>query len=69
MRFIEHIFLFMNLLNLFISIVPTWNFQNSAVELLSSDKNSHEFLTDGNNCKIKKIITKNNDNGEITYEK
>ena len=69
MRFIEHIFLFMNLLNLFISIVPTWNFQNSAVELLSSDKNSHEFLTDGNNCKIKKIITKNNENGEITYEK
>ena len=66
--FIKLIFLFINLLNSIISIVPIWNFYDSAIDLLSNNDKTHEFFTYGENCKIKKIIKKDTD-GSIKYEK
>ena len=66
--FIKLIFLFINLLNSIISIVPIWNFYDSAIDLLSNNDKTHEFFTYGENCKIKKIIKKDTD-GSIKYDK
>ena len=66
MKWAEFLFLIINLLNEIFSIVPVWNFYNSAVDLLSSSSQYISYVN-GDNCQIKKIIQKNND--IITYQK
>ena len=67
MRWNVFIFLFIILINIIYSVVPIWNFNNIAVDLLYSET-QHEFTTNGENCYIQKIINKNNDNS-ISYKK
>ena len=67
MKWPEYIFLFINLLNSIFSVVPNWDFYNSAIDLLSSSS-SYSFTIDGDNCQIEKIISKEND-GSISYKK
>ena len=67
MRWSEFIFIFINLINIIHSVVPIWNFNNIAVDLLYSETH-HEFTTYGENCNIHKIINKNSDNS-ISYKK
>ena len=69
MRCFEHLFLFLNLLKLYFSVVPIWKFENSAIDLLSSSPTlTHTYTTNGFNCQIEKTITKNTDNS-ISYKK
>ena len=48
MKWPEYIFFFINLLNSIFSVVPNWDFYNSAIDLLSSSS-SYSFTIDGDN--------------------
>ena len=60
------IVIFINLLNKFFSVVPIWDFNESSINLLSTDS-SHTYSINGFNCQITKKIENNND--EINYKK
>ena len=66
MKFFSKILLFINFFNSIFSVVPIWNFNNSAIDLLNSET-QHEFSVNKDNWEIKKYISK--EDNSIKYEK
>ena len=66
MKYLANIFLFINFFNSIFSVVPTWNFYNSAIDLLNSGR-THDYSVNKDNWEIKKSILK--EDNSIKYEK
>ena len=67
MKSIKNIIIFLSLFNYIISPVPTWTFNNLAIDLLTSGQDNYTVYSDtSKDVNLKRIITKSS--GEISVQ-
>lgn len=67
MKSTKNIIIFLSLFNYIISPVPTWTFNNLAIDLLTSGQDNYTVYSDtSKDVNLKRIITKSS--GEISVQ-